>query len=62
MSNVGINPQRESEIDEAEEWLYMTADAELVERIMTEIQYQDMSLSEFIEMAHEEYADGSVTN
>lgn len=63
MSNAEINPQDASEIGEkADERLYMTADAELIEQIMSEIQNRDMTLSEFIEMAHEEYADGSITN
>lgn len=57
--------EHDSEAIEAEEsdgeWIHMTADMELIEETIQAAQAQDMGISEYLKMCHEEYT-GTVTN
>lgn len=48
-------------IEESGEWIYMIADMELIEETILAAQAQDMTLSEYLKMCHEEYT-GTVSN
>lgn len=42
-----------------EGWVYLRAREDLIEQIVDETQEQDMTLSEFLKMCHEEYTANS---
>lgn len=60
MFEMAISSDENGGDESGEEWIGMTADADLIAEIAQEIQKRDMTMAEFFEMCHEEYA--AITN